>query len=460
MLSLSNPVQAHGNFSHLRTFLHEIGAKKSILKFASTIDPTCYSTEALRATNIIVNNYKDVSFFQIIATRPDIIEQRRIGIDPLFESVGHSYYITYANTIQVLADVFDPKFTFFPDVRTWEPVFSVLRTKRFEGYYRGSPILLPPLGLREIFEGQARFAQLQYLYFGSGGRFDWDSARTARMLNAEYVAGFEVFLELTESDWPDSIDSPLVGLFMAICDMAMNAGEGFPLPLRSPPTFVTDNDPGMRFVFLCRMVALKAPHLKTSIRSYSKEEYMQVTGTLCDHLCTPTPLETANTVAAWSRTEGTLAALMEEDREFRFSEANMPLRLLFARYLTYNRDKARHPEMLCWPGAWLAGQRVSVDSEAVYLRNQALFVDKEDDDSIFPIEMSGKDQRVVNETFNLFYAWIVTYGLASQWIVEEGPFKYDYEWLSTTHGPNEMEEWAAGKFFHAFGEHPHKFEIL
>ena len=149
--------------------MRNVGPKKSILKFASTKDATRYSPEVMQATNIIVNNYKDVSFFQIIAMRPDLIEKRGIGTDPFFESVGHSYYITYSNAVHLLAQLFDPQFTFLPDARTWESAFAILRDKRLEGHYHGSPIRVSPLGLREIFEGQARFAQLQYLHFGSGG---------------------------------------------------------------------------------------------------------------------------------------------------------------------------------------------------------------------------------------------------------------------------------------------------
>ena len=460
MLSLSGPVQSHANFPHLQTFLREVGPKKSILKFAKATGPTLQSTAALQATNIIVNNYSDVSFFQIIATCPSLIHENRIGDDPLFECVGHSYYITYANTVHMMADVFDPQFAFLPDVRKWEPIFATLSAKRQEGYYRGSPIGIPPVGLFEIFEGQARFAQLQYLHFGTGGKFDWDDARVAGMLGTQYVACFRVFLTLTESDWPDSIDSPTVALFMVVCDMAMNGGEGFPFPIISPPTFVSDNDPGMRFAFFCRMVALKAPYLKSAIRNYSTQEYLEATERLCAILHTPTPLKIARAVTAWSNDRPTLIALMEEDRVFRFSAANMPLRLLFARYLTYCRDKVRHPEILCWPGAWLAGDRASSVGVEVFGRNQALFVDKEDDDGVFPINVPGRDVDIVDETFNLFYTWIVNYDLVSQWTVKEGPFRYPYGWLSTAHGPKEMEEWAANGFAPVFGEHPDRFEIL
>ena len=460
LLSLSSPLQIHSSVSQLQTFLHEVGPKKSILKFLSTEDATRYSPEVMRATNIIVNNYKDVGFFRNIAMHDNLIEEQGITADPYFESVGHSYYITYSSTVHLLAQLFDRQFTFLPDARTWDAEFSILRDEKVEGHYHGSSILLPPLGLREIFEGQARFAQLQYLHFASGGRFDWDDAYRAGMLGAEYVDGFELFLRLSGSECPGSIHSPLVGLFMVVCDIAMNPGEGFPLPLRSSPTIFDDNDAGMRFTSLCDAIARKAPHLKTAIRNYSQEEYILVTEELCGYLRTPAPLKIAKTVANWSNSKDKLGDLMEEDRIFRFSETNMPLRFLFARYLTYNRDKVRYPEILCWPGAWSAGERVCRDSEMIYRRNQALFVDKEDDDGIFPIYVPGRNRDNVDETFNQFYDWILNYELVSQWIVTEGPFNYDFRWLATTNGPDKMKGWAAEYFAHSFGAHPDEFEIL
>ena len=267
------------------------------------------------------------------------------------------------------------------------------------------------------------------------------------MLSPIYVKAFETFLELTEAEWPESIDSPLVALFLAVCDMTLNSGAGFPLPLVSPPRFITDNDPGTRFTYLSRVIALKALHLKTAIRNYCKDEYIQVTEELCNLLRTPTPLKIAETVTNWSQTQDTLIALMEEDRIFRFSQVDMPARLLFARYITFNRDKAQRPEVLCWPGAWLAGERASADGEAIFRRNCALFVDKEEDDGIFPAELPDRNSAIVHDTFNKFYGWIVNYDLISQWIVAEGPFKYEYEWLSTAHNPAEVKDWSANVIF-------------
>ena len=95
MLSLSHPVQSHGNYTQLKMFLQEIGPKKSILKFSQNSNPGDRgSAAASRATNIIVNNYKDISFFQIIATQPDLIRKWGVytvtGWSEIMNLVGES----------------------------------------------------------------------------------------------------------------------------------------------------------------------------------------------------------------------------------------------------------------------------------------------------------------------------------------------------------------------------------
>ena len=175
---------------------------------------------------------------------------------------------------------------------------------------------------------------------------------------------------------------------------------------------------------------------------------------------TPPPLKIAQTIVDWSVSQELLIKLMEEDRIFRFSSMDMPARLLFARYISFCHDKIKRPEIFCWPGVWFAGVRCSEESEAIFNRNCALFVDKEEDDGIFPVALSGRDSSIVHQTFNQFYNWIVIYDFISQWIIEKGPFKYEYEWLSNNHNLSEVKSWVAGGFECSFGIHPDSFEIL
>lgn len=89
-----------------------------------------------------------------------------------------------------------------------------------------------PMGAHEIFEGQARFSQLQYLYFALGSKLQWDDVRSMGMLEGIYAKAFDEFLNLTELGWPASIGHPLVALLMLVCDIAINPGAGFPMPLK------------------------------------------------------------------------------------------------------------------------------------------------------------------------------------------------------------------------------------
>jgi hypothetical protein len=162
-------------------------------------------------------------------------------------------------------------------------------------------VAISPLGVREIFEGQARFAQLQYLYFASGSKLRWDDVRSKGMLKGVYSSAFENFLRLTELDWPRTIDDPVVALFLLVCDIAINPGAGFPMPLRTFVTFIEDVDPGIRFLFLCRTIATKRPDLGKAITQYSKTEYAEVSQALTRLLLVDSPLVMADTVTRWMR---------------------------------------------------------------------------------------------------------------------------------------------------------------
>ncbi|TIO99458.1 MAG: hypothetical protein E5X90_23505, partial [Mesorhizobium sp.] len=58
-----------------------------------------------------------------------------------------------------------------------------------------------------------------------------------------YVDSFELFLVLTGTEWPERYDSPIVGLFLLICDLAINPTRGFPLDIEFFEDFIRDVDP-------------------------------------------------------------------------------------------------------------------------------------------------------------------------------------------------------------------------
>jgi hypothetical protein len=459
ILSLSYPAQAHGNYSYIKKFLQRTRPKKSIRKFVESFDGPGGGPETTGGlASVIVNNHFDIEFFRQLIFNPQIV--RGAGQHPYFDCVGHSFQIAYGNVGLLLASTLDPSFALMPDAREWSPAFAALRSAKREGYYWQSPVKILPIGAHQIFEGQARFGQLQYLYFASGKKLTWDDVRVMGMLKGVYVEAFEKFLEYAQVEWPPSIDHPVVALFLLVCDIAINPGTGFPMPIRCFETFIEDVDPGVRFLFLCRTVAQKHPELAGAIRDYSREEYGDAAEALTRALVVEHPIVIAGTATRWAQKSERLMALMEEHNTARYGAVNLAVHLIFAHFLSFCADKVVRPEFFCWPGAWMAGGRVSAEIEAVFGRQQAPFADKAEDGGIYPHLPPGKDENAVHEAFENFCAINVTYDLTTQWIAQPGPFVYDYRWLASAGTESEMKAFGARHFEKVYGVHPDDFEIL
>jgi hypothetical protein len=258
--------------------------------------------------------------------------------------------------------------------------------------------------LREVFEGQARFTQLQYLHFGSGGNLEWEDFRAQGMLSTLYIKAFEQFLQLTESEWPNSVSDPLVALFLLVCDVSINPSDGFPFDIIHFESFIESTDPGIRFFLLCRLIAMKFPNFKRQIKGYSKSEYIEISETLSEAMACRSPLSAAQTIVNWSTESPQLRDLIMQGETFSFSQTNLPVRVVFERFIKFCEDKVKNPEFFCWPGGWAAGERCSEHFMETFHAHEALFTSKVDDD-IYPRRFPEKDERLVQSTFDAFYAW-------------------------------------------------------
>ena len=95
----------------------------------------------------------------------------------------------------------------------------------------------------------------------------------------------------------------------------------------------------------------------------------------------------------------------------------------------------------------------------MFLRHLSIFADRGDKDGIYPRDIPGKDRESVFRTLNTFYGNSLVYDLTRQWILQDGPFKYDYSWL--TEQPSEKyAEWAKKQFELLYGAHPDHVNIL
>ena len=336
-----------------------------------------------------------------------------------------------------------------------------LRNERAPNFFKGSPIEIPPLGAKQIFEGQARFSQLQYLHGASSGEFTFDTAR-GNMLTGDYVAAFNVFLEWTHSTWPDAIDSPAVGLFLLICDLALSPSEGLLLPMTDLASVVFSTDPGWRFINLCVAAKNAGAVVMEAIQQYTADEYWVVSERLSADIASPSPRLLAQTVVDWCRIQPEWRRISEEDVTFQFEESNFPIRVLLGRFQKFQHDKLKFPQFFCWSGMCMTNFKTSIPMERtvqLFKEHSAIFVDRVDRD-VYPRLVPGRGEAVLQQTFNEFYSWVAMYEMTKQWMVDDGEFDYDYGWLTSKYTQDEVKEWASKNFEKSYGVHPDKFEIL
>ncbi|WP_233985938.1 hypothetical protein [Pectobacterium versatile] len=451
ILSMCYPAQIHLNSSYLKDLLIKKGPIKPIKNLLSNED---VSSEDMNLVNIIMNNFYDIEYFKGRVIKPKIFST--MINEPMFESVGHSFNITYAYFINLLSTCVDPNFEFLPNAKEWVSSFDELDKKKIRGYYYKSPVDIPCIGLLEIYEGQARFLQMLYLYFASKKALSWDDFDNQGMLNGEYYSAFSHFLQLTKSERPQSIDSPLVSLFLLVLDISMNPGAGFPFDIVDFPAFIESTDPGIRFMKLCDVIAKKHPEVKVLIKENNCSEYFYVSDLLCKEIKTPTPLEIAIAISKWPEKYVQVEKVMNESVTFSYSEENLPVRLLLSRFIQYQIDKANHPSFFCWPSMYMFGEKMNSKIYDMYIEHQAIFKDSSDGD-IYPSILPGRDKKNIQDTFGAFYQWISVYELCRQWMIEDDDFNYDFFWLTLKYSRSELKEWAKVNFVKIFGVEPEHF---
>lgn len=455
VLSLQYPAQAHQNQEHLRLLLNRIGPKKPLRRWAEQQARSAPNSPELRAANIAVNNATDSEYYKRIALRPRLIEQA--SQDRYFESLGHCYWMAYGHALALLHSTVDAEIRHLPDGRRWDEGFRIVREAETEGFVHGGQVRVSSIGMLALYEGQARFAQLQFLTFGMREPPTLETLRQARMLDGVYGEAFDAFLAVTGAS-PTIVDAPAVALFMLLLDLAINPTRGLPLDIENFSGFILDVDPGIRFYRLCHAVRDR-PEFLNAINEYSRSEYFSVSSALSEVCGFDCPAAALQEIVRWIHAPG-VAKLLAEKVSFSFEPANLVVRVLFSHFVSFSSDKLNTPEFFCWPGAWMAGPRVCDLSQTLFLRYLSLFSDKADDGGIYPRRIPGVPEENLVTTLSIFYGNITVYDLTRQWTLFDGPFAYDYRWLSETHTDAEMVHGAKQVFERIYGVNPDNFEVL
>jgi len=460
LFSLSYLAQCHSNMGELREVLATIGPKKPLKGYTDQVlrKEGDSAQDNLASANIAVNNALDVEYYKSYAFSP----RKNIAWmveEPHFESVGHGYFVVYGQLVGMLAHTIDPDHVILPNIENWDSEVLRLNQERREGYYWRSSIRLPAVGMQAIYEGQARFIQLQFLDGARAEPLSCAEWRDMGYLAGIYVEAFESFLKLSESKWPESLDDPLVALFLLICDLAINPTRGIPLDIKSFVDFIRDVDVGVRFTLLCQAVG-KLPHLKQAIIDYSKCEYESVSEDLISVVGYDHPIEGLRAVHGWLEKAPGLPKLMDEYRLFEYDSINLPVRVFLSHFVALSRDKLNHPEFFCWAGMYMSGQRQMVNVKDIWLRHLSLFSDRGDRNGVYPRRQPNRTEKAVKKTFDEFYGTMALYELTRQWILKDGPFVCDFRWLSENYDQSRAEAWGNQTFKQVYGVTLDEFEIV
>lgn len=460
LFSLSYLAQCHSSMRELRQVLATIGPKKPLKGYTDQVlrKEGDSAQGRLAFANIAVNNALDVEYYKSYAYAPRT-NIKWMFQEPHFESVGHGYFVVYGQLLGMIADTIDPDHVVLPKTERWDSETIRLNNERIEGYYWRSPIRLPAVGMRAIYEGQARFVQLQFLEGVLAEPLSCAAWREKGYLSGIYVEAFDSFLALSQSEWPEHLDDPLVALFLLICDLAINPTRGIPLEIVNFADFIRDVDVGMRFTLLCEAVAV-LPHLKQTIVEYSKSEYISVSSELTTAVGYDDPIMGLRAINEWLEKAPGLPKLMDEYRIFEYALANLPLRVFLSHFIAISRDKLDHPEFFCWAGIYMSGQRRMIAWQELWLRHLSLFSDRGDRAGVYPRRRPDRSEDAVKKTFRQFYGNMALYDLTRQWILFDGPFVSEYRWLYEHYDQARAEAWGNEVFKAVYGVMLDEFEIV
>jgi hypothetical protein len=454
---LTIPVQCHINQDEIRALSDIVIPRKSMFKYWD-LEYEELPAEAKKELNVIVNNWSDLEFSYSILVHPKQVlaglnSGKTVPSIKFFESVGHSIGWHYLSTVNILAASLDPGFKSLPDIREWEEGFDDLKQRKTNNYYFGSKVILPPLGRAEITEGQARFQELQYLSRASGGDLSMKDFKRRDYLDERYTHAFDAFLEASDLDFPAHPLSPLVDLFMVVCDIALNPSVGYPEDISNYEQFVGDVSPGIRFLFAANIIR-RLPGLTGKLTRLNRDEYDEVAGSICSLMGAKTPRENAEAIVRMSERMPTTNELSKEMTAGVMKPNSMPIRFCFAKHLDFMKDKSDYPQYFCWPSVHYSefnGPHDLDHSLNLFYQHSCPFIRTSLEGEVRANLKQFVNPKSAGELVATYFRWQILYDLFRQWISVDGPFEFDYQWIDPAKGPKEFRDLASKSFPRAFG---------
>ncbi|MBB2951579.1 hypothetical protein [Sphingobacterium sp. JUb56] len=425
ILNTSFPALAVESISPLNNIIKQGIKVKPILDYEKSYFEENGSAD-IADVNIIVNNFYDIEYAKLFCldnkTIMDIADDRRF-----FLSMGHCFNILWTNALHVYKDTIDHDFKFIPNYDNWVNEFKNLEHKKVDGFYPDSKLHYAPLGIRQIFEGQAVFNQIVYLKNAfKENNIIFKDFIDQGILHGIYLEAFDHFLRILNEERPIFVEDSLISLFLLSCDLSINPTNGFPLDIYDFRGFINKNNPGLRFISICSFISKKKTYFLEKCKIPSKETYIELSKMISEALGYKCPYQSLSVYTEWLKNDS-IKELLKEEENHKYKTENMPFRLFLAKFIKIQLDKKDFPEVFCWIGHYMSTPNNNY-VKILFENHKALFTDAEDGE-IKPIIREKISEENLLETFNQFYLNTMLFELILKWISEDGEFKFDYKWL-------------------------------
>lgn len=391
--------------------------------------------------NIIFNNWHDLEMAINLLNNP--LDAKEYILPGVFENLGYTFRIMYSSVYGLIKSTFNGQDSINFNHPEWVKYYESKEEKKILNYYYGSDLAMPPIGAAQLYEGQARLSELQYYSEYISDDFGyWNSQG---YLSDIYIYAWDMFLRLTDLKQPKSVCSPEVFLFLLVVDIALNPEYPYPsfLPGKDNFDLITELHPGFRFTRLCRVVKQNQKILD-KLQVINNKSY----NTITEFLYKKTGFKAPNAIAEviYKIYENSDLFLEMENNYInnKFSEINLPIRILYSRHLKLMKAKKLYPEFFAWPGYYLT-QRVKKslkveDMQVLIDDHRAPFIYNHDTNAVgymYPLSTTYDESFAITTHY---FNYQMFNDLLRQWIVKDGPFQYNFAWIDNKYSVDDYKK--------------------
>jgi hypothetical protein len=451
MRLLSSMAQTFVLFRSSRLTSREAIAKP-LYKFLTDCPPS--NQRVHRLLNMAVNTWMDLEFTNAYFESP-VLHAERIAKDPFFVGIDHGALMYLQESVGLLTGC-------FPQSGRANSFIKGLRLRVADGLENADAqkVVVPPVGASEIMESAARISEVQYLQHASGGRYSWTKYQRMGYLDSRYLSAFNLFLQATRLSVGDDPCSPVVNLFLLVCDIALNPTLGYPDVLNDTERFTKNWHPGFRFLKLCSYLRTVRNAKKWDSLSIA-EDFEEFTNEVCSAVGFDGPVCVANKCIELLGSFG-VETIVQQVTRYETRLPNLPVRYVIGKHAMAMKERTKLPFFPSMPASFVEGDleyqesidrvMASLDPPFVRRKNRGI-------EPVLP-RYAEYDEGVLRTFQSSFTKWLLILSLGRQLAARRGPFVYALPWVDSSKTADELSSVVAEDFGAASGYSPVEINIL